>query len=211
MRRFFNRKLLEAGLDEAGRGPLFGRVYTAAVILNPEDPDFDFSKIKDSKRFKNRTHLLEVYDYIKENAVDYCVDWACEKEIDKLNIRNATYHSMHRAVDGLSMKPDLLLVDGNDFIPYIKPSKNDDFVSIVHNCIVKGDDTYTSIAAASILAKVERDNYIIELCKKYPYLKEWYSLDKNKGYGSKPHIDGIKKHGISEFHRKTFGICKQYS
>lgn len=210
MKRFFNKHWLEAGMDEAGRGPLFGRVYTAAVILNPDENVFDHSKIKDSKRFKNRTHLLEVYNYIKENAIDYCVNWASEKEIDQRNIRNATYHSMHRAVEGLTVKPDILLVDGNDFIPYIKPGDEDDFISIPHQCIVKGDDTYTAIAAASILAKVERDNYILDLCRQFPHLKERYSLDKNKGYGAKPHIDGIKQHGITEFHRKTFGICKQY-
>jgi ribonuclease HII len=206
MKYFYNENILEMGLDEAGRGPLLGRVYTAGVILNPDEDFFNHSLMKDSKRFTNKTKLMETYDYIKDYAIDFSVAWVDEKEIDKKNIRKATYHAMHKVIDNISTKCDLLLIDGNDFIPYIKPGEGDDFISIPHKCIVKGDDTYTSIAAASILAKVERDIYIEELCKEYPYLIEHYNLLSNKGYGTKLHIEGIKQHGLSEFHRKSFKL-----
>ena len=212
LRRFLHKGLIEAGIDEAGRGPLFGRVYTAAVILPQDNEFFDHSLMKDSKKFSNYNNLMSAYWYIKDRALDYCISWSSEKEIDKYNIRNATYNSMHKAVDGLNIRPDLLLVDGNDFKPYIKvTSENDDFKSIPHECIIKGDNTFSSIAAASILAKVERDKYILEICDKYPKYRERYGLDKNKGYGSKNHINGIKDFGITEYHRKTFGICKSYT
>ena len=212
LRRFFHRGLIEAGIDEAGRGPLFGRVYTAAVILPQDNEYFDHSLMKDSKKFSNYDNLISAYWYIKDRALDYCVSWSTEGDIDKYNIRNATYNSMHKAVDGLNIRPDLLLVDGNDFKPYIKvTSEDDDFRSIPHECIIKGDNTFSSIAAASILAKVERDKYILEICDKHPKYRERYGLDKNKGYGSKIHINGIKDYGITEYHRKTFGICKSYT
>ena len=168
--------------------------------------------MKDSKKFSNYDNLISAYWYIKDRALDYCVSWSTEGDIDKYNIRNATYNSMHKAVDGLNIRPDLLLVDGNDFKPYIKvTSEDDDFKSIPHECIIKGDNTFSSIAAASILAKVERDKYILEICDKHPKYRERYGLDKNKGYGSKIHINGIKDYGITEYHRKTFGICKSYT
>ena len=212
LRRFLHRGLIEAGIDEAGRGPLFGRVYTAAVILPQDNEYFDHSLMKDSKKFSNYDNLISAYWYIKDRALDYCVSWSTEGDIDKYNIRNATYNSMHKAVDGLNIRPDLLLVDGNDFKPYIKvTSEDDDFRSIPHECIIKGDNTFSSIAAASILAKVERDKYILEICDKHPKYRERYGLDKNKGYGSKIHINGIKDYGITEYHRKTFGICKSYT
>ena len=212
LRRFLHRGLIEAGIDEAGRGPLFGRVYTAAVILPQDNEYFDHSLMKDSKKFSNYDNLISAYWYIKDRALDYCVTWSTEGDIDKYNIRNATYNSMHKAVDGLNIRPDLLLVDGNDFKPYIKvTSEDDDFKSIPHECIIKGDNTFSSIAAASILAKVERDKYILEICDKHPKYRERYGLDKNKGYGSKIHINGIKDYGITEYHRKTFGICKSYT
>lgn len=212
LRRFLHKGLIEAGIDEAGRGPLFGRVYTAAVILPQDGEYFDHSLMKDSKKFSNYDNLISAYWYIKDRALDYSVSWSTEGDIDKYNIRNATYNSMHKAVDGLNIRPDLLLVDGNDFKPYIKvTSEDDDFRSIPHECIIKGDNTFTSIAAASILAKVERDKYILEICDKHPKYRERYGLDKNKGYGSKIHINGIKDYGITEYHRKTFGICKSYT
>lgn len=194
-----DNSILECGIDEAGRGPLFGRVYTASVIL-PRN-NFDHSKIKDSKRFTSKKKLLEVYDYIKENAIDYSVSFIDEKEIDEINIRQATLKCMHKSIELLGIKPDLLLVDGCDFIQY---------QDIPYKTIEGGDNWYTSIAAASILAKVERDKYIEELCDKYKELDEKYGLSKNKGYGTKQHLDGIKKYGISVWHRKSFGICKNY-
>jgi ribonuclease HII len=196
-----NNFIIEAGIDEAGRGPLFGRVYTACVILPSNN--FDHSKIKDSKKFTSKKKLMEVYNYIIDNALAYSVCYETEETIDSINIRQATLKSMNRCIENIKKKlePQYLLVDGCDFytkenIPYI--------------CIEGGDNLYTPIAAASILAKVERDIYIEELCKENPYLDEYYGLSKNKGYGTKLHIDGIKNHGISLWHRKTFGICKNY-
>jgi len=207
MKHYYKKDKLELGLDEAGRGPLLGRVYTAGVILNPDEEFFKHSLMKDSKKFTNKSKLLEAYDYIKDYAIDYSVAWSDEREIDKKNIRRATYEAMHKVIDSITTKSDLLLIDGNDFIPYIKPGPDDEFISIPHKCIIRGDDTYTSIAAASILAKVERDMYIEELCKEYPYLDEYYNILKNKGYGTKAHMDGIKNHSISDFHRKSFKCC----
>lgn len=192
----------ECGIDEAGRGPLFGRVYCAAVIL-PKDPEaFDHSRMKDSKRFTSKKKLMEVYDYIKENAIAYHVAYADEDTIDTINIRQATLQTMHSAIRGLSTKPDFLLVDGCDFIPYD---------GISHTCIEGGDNWYTPIAAASILAKVERDLYIEAMCDAHPELEERYNLRKNKGYGAKAHLDGIKEHGITIWHRRTFGTCRKYA
>lgn len=195
-----DKNILECGIDEAGRGPLFGRVYTACVIL-PQD-NFDHSIIKDSKRFTSKKKLLAVYEYIKEHAIDYSISYNDETVIDDINIRQATLRSMHDCIDGLHIKPDLLLVDGCDFIPY---------KDIQYKTIEGGDNWYTPIAAASILAKVERDKYIEELCSQHSELDEKYGLLKNKGYGTKQHLDGIKAHGISIWHRRTFGICKKFS
>lgn len=197
---FLNKSLLEVGLDEAGRGPLFGPVFAAAVILPNEinDKHVDFSIIKDSKKFKNRNELYLAYEFVKHYAIDYKVCYSSEKEIDDLNIRKATYKTMHNAVNNLLVKPEHILVDGNDFIPH----------EIPHTCIIKGDSAYYSIAAASIMAKVERDKYICNLSLKFPELENKYLISKNKGYGTKEHMNAIKKYGITKFHRKTFGPCK---
>jgi ribonuclease HII len=194
----------EAGIDEAGRGPMFGRVYSACVILPRKE--FDHSKMKDSKRFSSKKKILEVYEYIKNNAIDYCVSYEDEKVIDNINILQSTQQSMHKAIAGLKHRPDHLLVDGNYFRPY-----NDDKGIIPFTCIEGGDNLYTSIAAASILAKVERDLYIEQLCEQHPYLDDRYGLLSNKGYGTKKHMDGIKEFGITQWHRKTFGICKRFT
>lgn len=195
--------LVEAGVDEAGRGPLFGRVYAAAVIL-PSDPStFDHSKIKDSKKFTSKKKLLEVYDYIKTHAVAYSVWYEDENSIDEINIRQATQKCMNAVVRNLATRPDFLLIDGCDFLSTQEPH-------IPFICIEGGDNMYASIAAASILAKVERDAYIENLCVAFPYLDEKYGLATNKGYGTKTHLDGIRKYGITQWHRKTFGICKSY-
>lgn len=195
--------LVEAGVDEAGRGPLFGRVYAAAVIL-PSDPSiFDHTKIKDSKKFTSKKKLLEVYDYIKTHAVAYSVWYEDENSIDKINIRQATQKCMNAVVKNLVTRPDFLLIDGCDFLSTQEP-----YIPFI--CIEGGDNIYASIAAASILAKVERDAYIEELCVAFPYLDEKYGLATNKGYGTKTHLDGIRKYGITQWHRKTFGICKSY-
>ena len=204
---------IEIGIDEAGRGPLFGRVYSAAVIL-PKD-NFDFSQMKDSKKFHSKKKINKVAQYIKDNAISWSVSYEDEKTIDRINILKATQWSMHKNLNNIFDKnftvdsKYLLLVDGNYFIPYTRIVE-DDIKKINHICIESGDNLYASIAAASILAKVERDKYIDELCELNPELKERYSIHTNKGYGAQKHIEGIKEHGISEWHRKTFGICKNY-
>tara|TARA_B100000925_G_scaffold290739_1_gene276676 strand:- start:1427 stop:2122 length:696 start_codon:yes stop_codon:yes gene_type:complete len=206
----------EIGIDEVGRGPMFGRVYTAAVIL-PKNDSFDHSQMKDSKRFSSKKKINEVAEYIKKNAIAYAVSYESEDVIDKINILQATHSSMHKAVKeildkNISQEKVLLLVDGNNFKPYMCYDKEKGLYSQVnHKCIEGGDNKYTAIAAASILAKVERDKYIEELCSEYPHLDERYDLLSNKGYGTKAHMDGIKKHGITAWHRRTYGICKNYS
>ena len=207
----------EIGVDEAGRGPLFGRVYTAAVIL-PKDDSFDHSKMKDSKKFTSEKKIIEVAEYIKHNALAWSVHYSCEKDIDKYNILKATQLTMHKCIHEITetnifqnteLKNCMLLVDGNYFTPYMFHRDND-MLSINYTCVKGGDNEYSAIAAASILAKVERDKYIQELCDKNPILKERYSIDTNKGYGAKKHLDGIKNFGITEWHRKSFGICKTF-
>jgi ribonuclease HII len=218
---------LEIGVDEAGRGPMFGRVYVSAVVL-PRDPkQFDFSKMKDSKKFHSDKKIKEVAEYIKLNAISWSVKYAEHGAIDALNIRRATIQTMHEAIrdvcddirsQGKNKNGEdfYLLIDGNDFIPMLHPhpqSQSHDSKQSMHlhySTIEGGDNTYASIAAASILAKVSRDEYIMELCKQHPELQAKYDLENNKGYGTKKHMDGINQHGISEWHRRSFGICKNY-
>lgn len=204
--------IIEIGIDEVGRGPMFGRVYTAAVILPKEG--FDHSKMKDSKKFHSKKKINEVSEYIKENAIAWSIQWEDEKVIDKINIRNATHSAMHKAIKEIYDKENdknyVLLVDGNDFKPYIVIKENI-LEQVSHVCIEGGDNKYSSIAAASILAKVARDAYIDEMCVLNPELIEKYDLSNNKGYGTKKHMDGISEHGITEWHRRSFGICKTFT
>ena len=204
--------IIEIGIDEVGRGPMFGRVYAAAVILPKEG--FEHSKMKDSKKFHSKKKINEVSEYIKENAIAWSIQWEDEKVIDKINIRNATHSAMHKAIKEIYDKENdknyVLLVDGNDFKPYIVIKENI-LEQVSHVCIEGGDNKYTSIAAASILAKVARDAYIDELCVLHPELIEKYDLSNNKGYGTKKHMDGISEHGITEWHRRSFGICKTFT
>lgn len=208
--------IFEIGVDEAGRGPLFGRVYAAAVIL-PKDDSFDHSKMKDSKKFHSKKKIQEVAEYIKKNAIAWSVQYEDEKIIDKINILQASQSAMHKCItkvikEGTTKQPDLikLLIDGNYFNPYTVVTSKSRIEQLSHICIEGGDNKYSAIAAASILAKVERDQYIEDLCAKHPDLVEKYSLDSNKGYGSRKHIEGIKEHGITIWHRRSFGICKDY-
>ena len=228
LKKFYNQDIetMEIGADEAGRGPMFGRVYSGAVIL-PKDDSFDHYKMKDSKKFtsKNPKKIREVAEYIKENAIAWAVEYEDESVIDQINILQATQSAMHKAIKNVlkqvSNNPDLnanfdyknvlLLIDGNYFKPLTISNKNTNKLeSIKYEMIEQGDNTYTSIAAASILAKVERDKYIEELCSENPELADHYGIDSNKGYGSRKHMDGIKQHGITKWHRRTFGICKEY-
>ena len=205
--------IIEIGVDEAGRGPMLGRVYSAAVIL-PKDETFKHELMKDSKKFTSEKKINEVADYIKENAIMWNVAYCSEEEIDHLNIRNATHRAMHNAIRNLinnnNIKQYHLLIDGNDFKSFTIVD-NLNIVQIPHTCIKGGDNIYSTIAAASILAKVERDKYIYELCDNNPELDEKYSIRKNKGYGTKDHMNGIIQHGISNYHRKTFGLCRNYN
>jgi ribonuclease HII len=214
----------EVGVDEAGRGPLFGRVYTGAVILPPATAAFDFSLLKDSKKFTSDKKIREVAEYIKQNAVAWAVSYEESEVIDRINIRRATLQCMRKSINTLidahiedteQPKPTtqdyLLLIDGNDFIPLGKYNEEMDQVdTYTHVCVEGGDNTYACIAAASILAKVERDDYIEKLCDQHPVLDEMYALRGNKGYGAKKHMDGIREHGITQWHRRSYGICKQF-
>lgn len=175
------------GVDEAGRGPLAGPVYAAAVIL-PKGHIVE--GVNDSKKLLEKKREL-LFDKIIDECVCYSVGTASEKEIDEINILQATYLAMKRAVDGLEIVPQLALIDGNR-IPPLTASKA--------KAIVKGDAKSASIACASILAKVSRDRYMLEMAKKYPE----YQFEKHKGYGTKLHYEMIEKYGICEIHRKSF-------
>jgi ribonuclease HII len=216
--------IYEIGVDEAGRGPLFGRVYAGAVVL-PKDDTFDHSKMKDSKKFHSKKKITEVAEYIEKNALAWSVNYLESEVIDEMNILQATMECMKTSIlcckkqleekynnsEKMNLKQLQLLVDGNLFNPITEYDKiNQKIVALPHICIEGGDNKYSAIAAASILAKVHRDKYIEDLCVEHPELSEKYSIDSNKGYGAKKHIDGIKQHGITQWHRKSFGICKNY-
>jgi ribonuclease HII len=181
------RGRFEAGCDEAGRGCLAGPVYAAAVIL-PET--FFHPDLNDSKQVKEpvRNRLRK---YIEDNAVSYAVACVDNTEIDRINILKASILAMHRALNGLSVKPGYILVDGNKFFPY---------KDISHECVVKGDSTYAAIAAASILAKTYRDEYMMKIAETYPD----YLWDINKGYPTKKHREIIAALGITPYHRRSF-------
>lgn len=223
----------EVGVDEAGRGPLFGRVYTAAVILPSANEGlslgFDFTLLKDSKKFSSDKKIREASDYIKEHAIAWAISYEEADVIDTLNIRRATLQCMRKAiknaieghVEEMEQKGRsvptytdyLLLIDGNDFIPMGRGynEHTDEMETYQHVCVEGGDNTYACIAAASILAKVARDDYIEKLCDQHPVLDEMYSLRGNKGYGAKKHLDGIREHGITQWHRRSYGICKEFA
>ena len=208
--KYNSNNKFEIGVDEAGKGPMFGRVYSAAVVL-PES-DFRHDMMKDSKKFTSIKKIKEAYEYIKENALAHSVCYEEPKIIDKINIREATLTCMHNAVINVldQIKHDdesFILVDGNDFKPLFRKDNNK-LYTIPHVTVIGGDNTYSAIAAASILAKVERDAYIADLCEKNEVLVDKYDLLSNKGYGTKKHMDGIKSFGITDLHRKSYGICK---
>jgi ribonuclease HII len=180
---------IEAGCDEAGRGCLAGSVYAAAVIL---PPDYQNELLNDSKQLteKRRYELREI---IERDAVAWAVGIVTPEEIDKINILNASILAMHRALDQLKVRPEAIIVDGNRFKPYQK---------LPYTTIVKGDGKYLSIAAASILAKTYRDDYMNGLAKEYPQY-DWLS---NKGYPTKKHREAIKQYGITPYHRKSYNL-----
>ena len=186
---FLEQGRLEAGCDEAGRGCLAGPVFAAAVIL-PED--FANEMLDDSKKLSERQRDM-LRPMIERGALAWAVGVVEAEEIDRINILNASFLAMHRAVGALSVKPDFLLVDGNRFKPY---------PGIPHTCIVKGDGKMMSIAAASILAKTHRDEYMRRMAGEYPQ----YGWDVNKGYPTKSHRDAIARYGVSPYHRRSFRL-----
>lgn len=186
---FLEQGRLEAGCDEAGRGCLAGPVFAAAVIL-PED--FANEMLDDSKKLSERQRDM-LRPVIEREALAWAVGVVEAEEIDRINILNASFLAMHRAVGALSVKPDFLLVDGNRFKPY---------PGIPHTCIVKGDGKMMSIAAASILAKTHRDEYMRRIAGEYPQ----YGWDLNKGYPTKSHRDAIARYGVSPYHRRSFRL-----
>ena len=186
---YFQSTFLEAGCDEAGRGCLAGPVYAAAVIL---PKDFHHPLLNDSKQIKESDRLLLRVE-IEKNALAYAVASVSHQEIDEINILNASFLAMHRALEKLISKPDFIIIDGNRFKKYH---------DVPYECIVKGDGKYFSIAAASILAKTYRDDYMHELHQQYPI----YDWKTNKGYPTKAHRTKVLQHGLSCYHRKTFRV-----
>lgn len=186
---FHTKNTIEAGCDEAGRGCLAGPVVAAAVIL---PAGFKNEMLNDSKKLseKKRNELRPI---IEKEAISWAVGVVDNNEIDEINILNASFLAMHRALDQLDHVPDSILIDGNRFNPYKK---------IDHHCIVKGDGIYMSIAAASVLAKTYRDDIMVKLAKEYPY----FGWERNMGYPTKIHREGIKKHGTTPYHRMSFQL-----
>ena len=189
LKAFYSRKNIEAGCDEAGRGCLAGPVFAAAVIL---PKDFYHPDLNDSKKINavKRTFLRAI---IKKEAISWAVAQVRPTTIDKINILNASFRAMHLAIARLDTNPDLLLIDGNRFNPYKKYD---------YKCIIKGDGKYASIAAASILAKTSRDDYMHRLHRKHPH----YGWETNKGYPTEIHRQAIKDHGPTEYHRRSFRL-----
>lgn len=186
---FYQNKLIEAGCDEAGRGCYAGPVFAAAVILPKK---FHHPLLNDSKKVKEKDRN-ELRIFIEQNALSYAVAMVDNTEIDQMNILKASFKAMHLAIEKLSKQPQLLLIDGNRFIPYKK---------LPHHCIIKGDSKYASIAAASILAKTYRDEYMQQLHNEFPV----YGWNQNKGYGTATHRNAINMFGLCKYHRKSFAI-----
>lgn len=189
LKQYRTEGVIEAGCDEAGRGCLAGDVYAAAVIL---PPDFKNDLLNDSKQL-NETQRYQLREIIEREAVAWAVGIVTAEEIDKINILRASILAMHRAVDALKVRPEHLLIDGNKFTPY---------PGITHNTVVKGDATYMSIAAASILAKTYRDDYMMRIAQEYP-MYDWKS---NKGYPTAKHRAAIREFGTTPYHRMTFNL-----
>ncbi len=185
----WSENYVEAGCDEVGRGCLCGPVVAAAVVL---DDNFEQNLVNDSKKLNFKTRL-ELDDYIKNNVKDYAIAELSPEFIDQHNILNASIHAMHNALDKLTIRPELIIVDGNKFHPYNY---------IPHQCIIKGDSKVLSIAAASILAKNYRDQLMIQLHDEFPE----YGWNKNMGYATKVHIEALKKFGPTKYHRQSFRL-----
>ncbi len=206
MNKFYDKGGLQVGIDEAGRGSLIGPVCVAAVIMNDISVNPPPYEIRDSKKcsVKQRRALKK---YIEENSIVYNVQMVSEKEIDKENILHATFTGMHRCLNDITsvINIDLILVDGNSFPIY---TNKNTFESIPHKCIPGGDNKYINIAAASILAKEYRDEYMLNLCKENEILYN-YDIVNNKGYGTKSHMEALKEYGPTKWHRKSFKPCNE--
>jgi ribonuclease HII len=189
LQAYLHPHLLEAGCDEAGRGCLAGPVFAAAVIL---PPDFYHPLLNDSKQLTEKDRL-ELRPFIEQHAVAYAVASQCNKQIDKINILQASLKSMHLAVKSLTVQPQFLLIDGNRFKPYKK---------LPHQCVIKGDGIYASIAAASVLAKTYRDDFMTALHQKAPQ----YNWQQNKGYGTREHQLALNRFGPTKYHRRSFRL-----
>lgn len=198
----------EAGVDETNRGGLIFDVYAACVLMPTEFPDNKYLEIKDSKKLSKKKRA-ELYDYIIQNAITYGIASVSREEIDNTNILKATMKAMHKAIDQAYKKHPFkkLVIDGQHFNGYIPPGEDEDIIE--HECVVKGDSKYLSIAAASILAKHTHDTDFIKLIDENPDLEK-YDLRKNQGYGTPRHLEAIKKFGITKFHRKSFAPCKDF-
>jgi ribonuclease HII len=189
LKPYFDKKLIEAGCDEAGRGCLAGPVFAASVIL---PKNFKNKLLNDSKQLTEKARY-ELRPIIEKEALAWAVAEVNNIEIDEINILNASFLGMHRAIDKLNKRPELLLIDGNRFKPYKE---------LEHVCVVKGDAKFMSIAAASVLAKTYRDDYMRDAALKFPE----YGWENNMGYPTKKHREAIKKHGTTELHRMTFRL-----
>ena len=206
LKSYHTAEAIELGLDEAGRGFLMGPVCIAGVILSPQileenPPPY---KIRDSKKCSVKQRIA-LRKYIMDNAIAYSIQFMDEGEIDRYNILQATMKGMHRCIDDIRKQQniDTILVDGNHFKAYT----DENLDCIDHECVIGGDDKYKNIAAASILAKTHKDNYIIELSKQNSEL-ELYGIPKNKGYGTKQHMDALRELGPIEGHRRSFKPCQ---
>lgn len=189
LQAYFQEELVEAGCDEAGRGCLAGPVFAAAVIL---PKDFQHPLLNDSKQLSEKERYA-LRPLIEQQAIAYAVAGLCNKQIDKINILQASFKAMHMAIDKLLVVPQLLLIDGNRFKPY---------KHLPHRCLVKGDATYASIAAAGILAKTYRDDYMLQLHQQFPQ----YNWARNKGYGTREHQAALNRYGFSRYHRRSFRL-----
>ena len=222
LERFYNiDNKYELSLDEVGRGCLLGRVYIACVVLPKEPIKFDGKDIKDSKKIKSRKKMHQIAEYIKQNSVAWDISYIDADIIDNINILKSVMQGMHKSINSVInqinknnensvMTDTMVIVDGNYFTPYMYYNNEKQSLCELNSVtVIQGDAKYMGIAAASILAKDARDTYIENLCDEYPILDEYYGLKKNKGYGTKQHIEGIKEYGITKYHRKTYGnICK---
>ena len=195
-----------AGVDEVARGTFIGPVVAACVVLPKSFPDETYKQIKDSKKLSEKKREF-LASYIKDTCITYGVGEVSNEEIDKINILNATMKAMNRAINEAYKKHsfDYLLIDGPNFKGYVPPGEDEDMIE--YECVLQGDAKYLSIAAASIIAKDYHTKLINKMVDDNPRLM-LYDIKKNKGYGTKNHLTALKIHGLSEFHRKTFGICK---